>query len=302
MTGKPQGFVHTPYRRGAAKPFTMGMSVLDLDDWIEADAHLPRYLEEKERLLAAGRAAVFRAEDDTQEAQAEVLTLIAEHLPARFPAIYARAGSSIAVKPAGRTLDLADGAPPLLTAARLVQEDLVLMRKGPLGHRFVAGAVAFPSSWSIADKFGKTLDGMHIPVPGYADLMAQRVNRIFDNLKTEQPVARFGWSLYADDDLRHEAPRPRPAGWPSMSLGMYLRLERQTLRRLPVSGDILFTIRIYIDPVDALRSHPEGRDLAAGILRDIKGLNEPQLRYRSLWDYRDDIVAELRDIAEGGPQ
>ena len=31
------------------------------------------------------------------------------------------------------------------------------MRKGPLGHRFVAGAVAFPSSWSIKEKFGKTL-------------------------------------------------------------------------------------------------------------------------------------------------
>ena len=78
----------------------------------------------------------------------------------------------------------------------------------------------------------ETLDGLHIPVPGYADFLAGRVARIFDNLKADQPVQRFGWSLYADDDLSHAAPRPRPEGWPDEGPGAFVRLERQTLRRL----------------------------------------------------------------------
>jgi hypothetical protein len=52
---------------------------------------------------------------------------------------------------------------------------------------------------------------------------------------------------------------------------VYLRLERQTLRKLPESGDILFTIRIYIDPLSALETHPEGASLAAGHRRSGQG-------------------------------
>lgn len=297
MTGKPPGFVHTPYD-GSAKPFTIGMSQLDPDDWIEPDEHLSRYLAEKERLIAENKEQVFREEPGTREAQAEVLSLLAEHLLARFPEIYLRDGPAMEIVPHRRKIGLDSLDAPLLTAARLVQEDLVLMRRGEEGWRFAAGAVAFPSSWSLDTKFGKTLDGLHIPVPGYADFLAGRVARIFDNLKVDQPVQRFGWSLYADDDLSHTAPRARPEGWPGEGLEAFIRLERQTLRRLPDSDDILFTIRIHIDPAAALRNRPEGTRIAAGIRADIEGLNEAQLRYRGLADSRDAIVRLLRSIEE----
>ena len=39
----------------------------------------------------------------------------------------------------------------------------------------------------------------------------------------------------------------------------FIRVERQTLRKLPVTGDILFTIRIHLDPMAALRE-PSGAD------------------------------------------
>lgn len=297
MTGKPPGFVHTPYD-GSSKPFTIGMSKLDPKDWIEVDEHLPRYLKEKERLLAEDRDQVFREEIETRGAQQEVLGMLAEYLPARFPETYRRDGDVIEIVPANARVNIADDSEaPLLRAHRLVQEDLVLMRNGEGGYRFAAGGVAFPSSWSIADKFGKTLDGLHVPVPGYADLMAGRINRIFDHLKPDQPVARFGWSLYADDDLTHRVPKPRPEGWPGEGLGAFIRLERQTLRRLS-TGDILFTIRIHIDPIAALKGHPDGGRLAAGIRADILGLSDSQAAYRGLGRSRDAIVRALDAIAD----
>ena len=70
---------HTPYD-GSAKPFTIGLQQLDLKDWIEADEHLPAYLDEKERLFAAYPNKVFVEESGTRHAQREVLDLLAAHL------------------------------------------------------------------------------------------------------------------------------------------------------------------------------------------------------------------------------
>src|SRR5690606_2368165 len=109
---------------------------------------------EKERLAAERWDEVFAAEPETGAAQAEVLALLAAHLPRRFPGLYRRAGRSMVV--AGRRVPL-DGVPALWTAARLVQEDLVLMRRGAAGWRLAAAALCFPSSWRLAEKFGKPI-------------------------------------------------------------------------------------------------------------------------------------------------
>lgn len=292
MTGQPSGFAHTPYD-GSYKPFTIGMNLLDPADWIEVDARLPDYLTEKARLLAEDRDTVFREELGTRAAQAEVLELLSAHLPVRFPEIFRREGRLMHIVPAGIRVDVEDeGEAPFVRAARLIQEDLVLMRKGEGGYRFAAGSVSFPSSWALKDKFGKTLDGLHTPVPGYADLLAGRVARIFENLPVDRPVWRMGWSLHADDALHH----PFSSPWPEGELTPHIRLERQTLRRLPVAGDILFTIRIHVDPVAALKAHPERARLAAGIKQEILGLSESQAVYRSLLKDRDRIVAVLEAI------
>ena len=46
--------------------------------------------------------------------------------------------------------------------------------------------------------------------------------------------------------------RPRRPG-----AGLYIRCERQTLRRLPQTGGLLFTIRIHLTPLRALAADPE---------------------------------------------
>lgn len=285
-------FTHTPYT-GSYKPFSIGMNLLDLADWIEVDALLPEYLAEKARLFAAERDAVFREEIETRAAQREVLDLLLSHLPARFPDIFRREGRRVAVVPAGVEVDVEDESEaPFVRASRMIQEDLVLMRKSEGGYRLAAGAVCFPSSWALDDKFGRTLDAIHSPVPGYADLMAGRVARIFDNLPAEKPAWRMNWTLHPDDALHH------PVGglWPEGELAPFVRLERQTLRRLPLSGDILFSIRTYLDPVAALKDHPGGSVFAAGIKREILGLSDSQAAYRSLLKDRDRIIALLETI------
>ncbi len=248
---------HTPYD-GSAKPFTIGLKPLDPATWIEIDDHLEAYLAEKERHFAERPALVFAEEAQTRDAQQEALELLVSHLAAHHADSHAIDTAAVTIG-AHRHVALDSAEPPLKTASRLVQEDLVLMRRGERGWRLAAASLCFPSSWSLAEKFGHPIEDIHTPVPGFGrgTRTALLINRIFDNLKPGQPVERMNWSLQADDALhkpmssfqRNERAAARPARFAcdDPSAGAFIRVERQTLRRLPASGDILFTIRIHLD-------------------------------------------------------
>lgn len=303
---------HTPYD-GSSRPFTIGLKPIDPRDLIEPDALLLTYLAEKDRLIGERPDDVFAAEPETGDTQAEVLETLAGYLPARFPQTWSRDGATMAIagKPgaAARTVHLSDDArPPLLAAARLVQEDLVIMRKGEDGWRLAAACVCFPSSWTLAEKFSRPLQYIHRPVPGFGagTRNAEIVTRIFDNLKPGMAVERWNWSLSASNALHHpfsEFARVQRAtnGRGKFSCtdpaAAFIRVERQTLSRLPRSGDILFTIRIHLDPLAVLGRHPARRELAAGFAGQLLELSAEQLAYKGLAEDRDRLVATMRAIA-----
>lgn len=303
-------FAHTPYD-GSARPFSVGLLPLDLADWIEPDTHLAAHLAEKERLFdGSAEAPVLVAETDTLKARQEVLSLLLDHLPATFPELYWRSGETIRLLPMARDYRLADWHDrPLELAARLVQEDLVLMRRSADGYRLVAAALCFPSSWSLAEKFGGTMGEIHATVPGFNDgRMGQMVARIFDNLAVDRPSWRLNWSLYTGSGLHRPFARrletealdvATPEG-EGKDTGLHVRVERQTLRRLPQNGDILFTIKVHHDPVAAFAAHPDGARLAAGLRAQLLALDAAQLTYKGLADQRDRIAERLTAFGQTG--
>ncbi len=154
---------HTPYD-GSSKPFTIALKPLDVRDWMEVDDRLAEYLAEKDALFARQHADVFMAAEDTIASQQEVLTLLSDYLPGRYSAD----NDEVSVKLNNKTYRFYDFATrPLELAARLVQEDLVLMRKVEGEHRLVAAALCFPSAWLLAEKFGRPMADIHEPVPGF---------------------------------------------------------------------------------------------------------------------------------------
>jgi hypothetical protein len=283
-----------------AKPFQIGIRPLDPADWLDVDGQLGAYLAEKERLLADARAAVFAAEPGTEDAQADVLGLVADYLPSRFPEVYRAGDGGIDLLGLDRRISLGSGESALVTAARLVQEDLVLMRRGAEHWRLAAAVLCFPSAWRLSDKIGRPMHEVHGPVPGFgaATRNAGMIERMFDNLRPEMPVIRWNWSLFGDDRLHHpEASHPDRPRFGDNAETAFLRVERQTLRRLPFSGDILFTIRIYVDPIEALGRSDDGRTTAAAIMRHLDELSAEQLEYKGLLREREVLVRRLREIA-----
>ncbi len=292
-------FRHAPYASG--KPtFSIGLAPIDLAEWIEQDERLVEELALKEAILAEEGVAAFDAVAGSEAGQREVLELIAAHLPARYPGIYRREGRALRIVPADRLIAL-DGEPALRAASRLIQEDLLLMQRHADGWRLVAGSLCFPSTWVLPEKLGHPMDAIHAPAPGYAGKMAAMVARIFDNLKVEQPAERFNWSIYGDARLRYaqskQDPLQRfPPGEPVMNA--HIRVERQTLRRLPQTGDILFTVRVHVDPAAALARDARGRALARALRDQLVALTPSELAYKGITQARERLIATLGALGE----
>jgi hypothetical protein len=301
---------HTPYD-GSSRLFAIGLKPLELDRWIEIDEFLLPHLAEKQRIYAEIPEKVFVEEGDTRDAQGEVLDLLVAHLAAIHPATHRGGGSGVEVVGLEGALDALAPAlreAPLARASLLVQEDLILMRRDERGWRLAAGSLCFPSSWSLEEKFGKPLQEIHAPVPGFGPgtRPAELINRMFDGLQG-QAVERFNWSIQAGDALYHplsniqrvDRATNRPTRFPDGDINAhaFMRVERQTLRKLPVSRDILFTIRIHLDPLAVLARHPDKAALAASFAEQLNALDQAQLDYKGLTADRDRLVAFLDGMA-----
>jgi hypothetical protein len=273
--------VHTPYD-GSSKLFAIGLKPLDLREWIDADERLVSDLAEKDRLAAARWSEIFAAEPETAAAQSEVLALLVEHLPTRYPDLYRHDGN---------TMQLGE---------RLVPQDLVLMRRGDTGWRLAAAALCFPSSWKLSEKFGRPIHEVHGPVPGFGGgtRNAGLIARMFDNMRPETPMIRWNWSIYGDAELFHPHNSPaRRFGPGARAEHVFLRVERQTLRLLPQSRDILFTIHIVVDPLEALERHSDAPRIASALIEQLNAFNPEQLEYKGMTLERDRLVERLREIA-----
>lgn len=239
----------------------MGTRAIDEAEWLLLDEHHAAETALRARLVAEARHEVFGCVAGSEAATAEAAELVQRWL-ARHGGDGSRAPDA-----APDALGVAGGeAEPLVRAGLAVQEDLCLMQRDEAGWRLTAALLCFPTYWRLHDKLGHTQQDVHGPVPHYADDLSDKVGRFFDRLSPGRVVSRRNWGfsahplLFAPDltQLRQE-----PGFDPSH---LWLRSERQTLRRLPDSGAVLFTIRVQLAPAEALLSRPAlaGR-LAAAI-------------------------------------
>jgi hypothetical protein len=164
------------------------------------------------------------------------------------------------VDAAGRELAAMLGVEGALPEAALaVHEDLCLLtkREGEDVYRLIGAAVAWPSDWHPAQKIGLPLRALHAPIAGYEEQLATGVDRFMETLRPGAIYGRCNWFIAATQERRwlvdkppHEAfahVTPQNAGET-----LFVRSERQTLRRLPQTGAILFTIGIYVEPLGRL--------------------------------------------------
>lgn len=144
-------------------------------------------------------------------------------------------------------------------AALAAHEDMCLLTQAPGDdqYRLVGAAVAWPSDWHPKDKIGLPLRALHAPIAGYEEQLASGVDRFMETLKPGAIYGRCNWFIAATGERRWLEPRPAHEAFVHVTSDnagetLFVRSERQTLRRLPETGAILFTIGIYVEPLAAL--------------------------------------------------
>lgn len=265
----------------------MGLARIDPADWLIPDHRRPEELVERRRLLDERHDEVFAALPGTDAPGAEVLQLVrawfAVHrpdidLPADDPSVH-----------------------PLESAGRLVQEDLCLMVRHGDDHHLDAACLCFPSHWRLADKLGRPAAGLHDPVPRYDIELRSRVDRYLDRLRPGTISRRRNWSVHDAPDLFAPVPpEPGRIGAGDVAERLWLRSERQTLRRLDRTGAVLFTIRVQQVPFGVLAARP---DVAARLAARLAVQPDELTRMNGLSCARDDVLEWLGRIsAVAGPQ
>jgi hypothetical protein len=143
-------------------------------------------------------------------------------------------------------------------AARAAWEDMCLLTRRPDEdiYRLVGAAVAFPTDWRPADKLGRPLTALHAPIHGYEEQLATGVDKFMAKLKPGGIYGRCNWFVAPTDALRWVA-EPAEHAFAQVTAEnagerLFVRSERQTLRKLPETGAIVFTIGVYVAPLGTL--------------------------------------------------
>lgn len=259
---------------GDSYRMTMGLRSQDPAQWLAPDGGWPDQLAERTRLLRDRKWDVLALMPEAREAATELLALLRTHLAARFPDWFTITGAGIRSHVTGADLLPADFDHPLHLLAHLLPDDLCLLTASAGGWRLTGGAVCFPSHWFLPHKLGKPLPGIHRPVPGYDATLATPVDRFFDGLAPGRAAWRTNWTLSDDKalfqpGLLSHAPPDADIHAGNAGDKLFLRVERQTVTRLPASGAILFTIRTHQRPLSALNG--DQRRQFSGVLRGMPG-------------------------------
>jgi hypothetical protein len=238
-------------------PFTvsMGLRTMPLDSWIEIDEHYDSEIDQKRELLSSRRNEVFAELPQGLAGSTEVLEMLMEYLPKHFPERFST------------NMPRVENLHPLEAASLLVQEDLVIMSPKADQWILTAASVCFPSRWDLTEKVGADLHAIHGPVPHYEERIGQATDSMFHKLTSDRPVWRINWTVLDSPELfqpsatGRKARQHRAQTVEEFGKTMFFRTERQTLWKLPNSGDILFTIRTYVDSLASLAErYPDFRN------------------------------------------
>jgi hypothetical protein len=164
----------------------------------------------------------------------------------------------------------------LAQAARATWEDMCLLTRadGEDIYRLVGAAVAFPTDWHPAQKLGLPLAALHSPIHGYREQLASGVDRFMAQLEPGPIFGRCNWFIAPTPALRWIADTPPDRAFAHVTPDnagetLFVRCERQTLRRLPETGAILFTIGVHLAPLGTLP--PAQLGWLAGALATLPG-------------------------------
>ena len=192
---------------------------------------------------------------------------------------------------------------PLDWIGRQVQEDLVVLSHDGSAS-LVAGQLCFANGWSLDDKFGKPFLTIHAPAPHMIAPTMQTAQKLMEKILDSKPVWRCSWNFKIRGDLdmssQHNAQyneelKQIASALTPQNIGsrLYLRIERQTISRLPRSGCVLFGIHLY---QNTLNDEQMTKEQAQNMRNVLLTTPQPMLDYKAITPFINALTGYLDAI------
>jgi dimethylamine monooxygenase subunit A len=295
-----------PYR-WATPEFQVGLQPMSSRDWLQLDGNYADFMCAKRKHLSASPELFYRTLPDSLAAQRELRRMVVAHLLEEHAAFFSLSDGTLTCVAGDHSWDLNDEAiEPLWQLSAFVQEDFMLLEEFEGRPTITAASNAYSSSGRLVAAVGRDVRWAHDPVPNLTTLHGSRIDRILASVHEDAPCARFNWQLtplasvffppdpHAANKAALKSVSAQLSRDPSLAPSLlHMRVERQTLRRLPETRAVAFSIHTYSDPLCSLISDPAALHALLALLR---GYSPARLQYTEMDAVHSAVIAWLESL------
>ncbi|CDK29336.1 unnamed protein product [Kuraishia capsulata CBS 1993] len=285
---------------------TMSIFKLDVNHWLDMDKYYVDYIKEKERVYHRYGDENIGWLPGSELACRELMDMVRDHMLKRYPLLFTSEdeGQHVKNELTGELLDMTEPLKehPLIYVSKMAKEDfyIVLKNKDDGKHYLMAAAVPFPGgSFGIKNKLGKHLDIIHSEVPYYESKLKPSMEKWFAKMAPADLVERASWYISWDHKLLCNNVYALQDGAKVDSdiepTEFNVRVERQTLRRLPKSDAIIFTNHPVFYNIDEMKDEPLIPSLIRKIIFEAP---EGICKYKNFASFRDHLVPYLDELVQ----
>ncbi|KAF2634591.1 hypothetical protein P280DRAFT_234147 [Massarina eburnea CBS 473.64] len=282
---------------------TMSLTKMEPDWWLELDSTYTERIKQRQGLFEKYDTSVMDALPGSQFACKELMEISLQFLCARYPQ-YFRLDKEAMIFHNGilnnetslRTTH------PLHVLLNNVPEDYALMMRDPDNgyYFFRAGIICSALGWNLGTKIGLSLPEIHKPIPDYKEKMQFSMDRYFTKKPTDKAIQRGSWGLEVDQPLYMPPGDPhekhRNVQMTDLDISRcHLRVDWQTLRRLPLSGAVVFNFKALFTPVQEFRDEPFVPALVLKLLNEGK---HSLMEYKNTWHVEHVVKPALEHYAK----
>ena len=160
----------------------------------------------------------------------------------------------------------------------------------PIQYLFRAGIICSSIGWNLGSKLGLSLHDIHHTtgsVPHYASKLSSSIDRFFArSLPPHKPIQRGSWTLEIGQPLfilpkdEHFVAAHKTQEQFQRLDDIFLRVDWQTMRRLPITGAICLNFKALFTQLEQLR---EEKGVPALFRKVLQEGDQEILKYKGTW-------------------
>jgi hypothetical protein len=276
---------------------------MEPDWWLEVENTYQSRIFERRGLFKEHGSKVLDYLPGSELACKELMEMCLQFYCARYPMLFSISsdGSIFHNGILREDTDIKSMHPLHILLNNIPEDFAVVLRSETDGmYYFRAGVICSSLGWNVGTKIGMTLKDIHKPIPDYKEKMSFSMDRYFSKMPTNAPIQRGSWGLEIGKPLfmpvGHPHEKLRAVQKPGLTIEeCYLRVDWQTLRRLPLSAAIVFNFKAIFTPVTEFRDEPYIPELLLKILKEGK---KNLMEYKNTWHVEHACIPVLEMYAE----